>query len=147
MNRILKKLIVPSIIVVLFALVYLIVIPYVQRRTAKEQVFTALEKNLKTFNISYKKSELSSTEFGAWKAYQYTTEDDLKVKLYVFNKDSKEYDQGVQDGRIISKKDKDTYLYAKFYGHCGIYVDEGFPHESELLSFMVITASNYENKS
>lgn len=146
MSKILKKLIVPLIIVILFALVYFIVVPYFQRRAAKEQVFIDFEKNLKIFNISYKKSEISSAEFGAWKAYQYTS-DNSKVRIYVFNKNSKEYNEGVKNGRIVSKNDKNTYLYAKFYGHCGIYIDEGFPQERELLSLLIIAATNYENKS
>ena len=145
MVRILKKLIVPSIIVLLFAFAYFIIIPYMQRRAIKENVFKSFEQKMTSLNIKYQKKQIDADEFGAWSAYSYVV-GDKRVDLYVFNKDSKKYKSALKNHTIVSSKDSEKQLNGIFVGYCAIYVDNDFPNESEILNSFIVIATDYENK-
>ena len=140
----LKKLIVPSIIVILFAFCYLVIIPYVQRRNAKENVFKEFENTLTRLNVAYTKTEISAKEFGAWKAYQYIVGDKY-TRIYVFNLDSKKYEEGIKNGYITTNKKDDEILYATFYNHCAFQIENEFPNETEILHELVKISAKYNN--
>lgn len=140
----LKKLIVPSIIVILFAFSYLVIIPYIQRRNIKENVFKKFEASLIKLNIQYTKKEISAKEYGAWKAYQYTV-GDKAAKLYVFNLDSNRFQEGVKNSYIVSNKNSDMKLYAVFFNHCALQIDNEFPNETEIAQEFAVISSEYNN--
>lgn len=141
----LKKLIVPIIIVVLFAVLYFFVIkPYGDRRLTKEKAFENFEIALKETNGEFTKKEISAKEYGAWKAYMYTVEG-KNVKFYVFNNDSKAYSLGLQNYYISSTKNDDDRLYGLFYKHCVIYAEEDFPNTDKLLGAFINNMSDYDD--
>lgn len=153
MIRILKKLVIPTIIVILFAFAYLVVVPYIQRRNLKEQVFNDFEKELSNLNYTYTKEKIDAKEFGAWKAYSYLNGGKI-VRLYVFNKDSREYDSALENGMVKSLTNDENYLYGIFYGHCCLYISvdvavepvvDDTEFDEKLLNAFATIASKYEN--
>ena len=145
MIRILKKLIIPSIIVLLFAFVYLVFIPYMRRRNLKESVFKNVENVLTGYNINFSKQAVDAESYGAWKGYVYI---DLKtnetITIYVFNKNSSAYDKALTNQYIESSKNSYDMLYAIFYGHCAIIIDDNFSNKDDLLNEFIVIAKNYE---
>lgn len=142
MKKMLKKLIIPCIIVLIFSLIYFLIIPVFNKNNETNKLFSNFENGLKKLDIEYEKNNIDASIFGANKAYSYTS-GDKTIKLYTYSIDSKDYKQGLVDGYIISNIDEDTKLYGAMANNCILYMESEFPHDVEVLELFQNLSKEY----
>ena len=142
MKKQIKNLIIPCIIVLLFAIVYLIIMPKIRYQKALNNIFTNFEKGLNNLEIEYEKTELDASFFGAEKAYSYIS-NEKKIMLYVYSNNSKYYKQGLNDGFVISKNNDESKLYGVVTNNCILYMESEFPKDTEVLELFQNLSKEY----
>ena len=142
MKKIIKNLIIPIIIVLLFAIVYFIIIPNYKSSKASEEIFNEFEVGLTNLKIEYSKEQVNANEFGAKKAYSYNTNEKL-MTLYIFNKNSKDYQEGLKNGYITSKDFEETKLYGIFMNNCVLFIESDYPSNEEVVKLFTSLSENY----
>lgn len=142
MKRMLKNLIIPCIIILIFSVVYFLIIPNVKKSDETKKIFNDFEKGMSNLNIEYEKNSIDASIFGANKAYSYTS-NEKTVKLYVYSNNSKEYEQGLIDGYIVSKDDEESKLYGIIVNNCVLYMESGFPNDIEVLNLFQNLSKEY----
>ena len=142
MKKMIKNLIIPCIIVFLFAIVYLIIIPKMRYQNALNNIFTKFEEGLTNLEINYEKIEVDSTIFGAKRAYSYTS-NEKTIMLYVYSNNSKYYNQGLKDGFVKSQNNDDSRLYGVMNNNCILYMESEFPKDIEVLELFQNLSKEY----
>lgn len=142
MKKYLNKLLVPIIIIFLFAIIYLVIIPLYLSSKAKKDIFKNFEQELNDLKIEYQKEDTNYKEFGANLAYKYVS-NNKTVALYIFNKNSSEYNQGIKDGYITSNINEETKLYGVFINNCVLFMESEFPNDTEILNIFISLSKEY----
>ena len=144
MKKIIKNLIIPFIIVLLFAIVYFIIIPNYKSSKASKEIFNEFEVGLTNLKIEYQKEEINASEFGAKKAYSYVANEKLMM-LYIFDKNSKDYQEGSKNGFITSKENEESKLYGVFMNNCVLVIESEYPNNVEVLNLFITLSTNYNS--
>lgn len=142
MKKTIKKLILPIILIVLFVIIYFLVFPEIKQRNASKEIFDSFRNGLTSLNIEYVEVEINAEEYGAKKAYSYTSNEKL-VMLYVYGKNSKIYNQGIIDNYISSNKNEESKLYGVFLNNCVLFMESGFPNDEQVLNLFTSLSKTY----
>lgn len=142
MKKKIKNLIIPCIIVFLFAIVYLIIMPKMRYQKALNNIFTKFEEGLTNPEIDYEKTEVDAAFFGAKRAYSYTS-NEKTIMLYVYSNNSKYYNQGLKDGFVKSKNNDESRLYGVMNNNCILYMESEFPKDTEVLELFQNLSKEY----
>lgn len=142
MKKQIKKFIIPIIVITLFCIIYFLIYPMYKLDKASKNIFIDMEKELTNLKIDYKKKELDASEYGAKKAYSYTANEKL-LMLYVFPKNSKEFNEGAKNGYIISKKTAESKLYGIFLNNCVLLIESEYPNSKHVLDLFNSLSNDY----
>ena len=122
MNKTIKIIIIPIIVIILFSFVYFIIIPRLNKKDFKDTLFKDFEQGLANLGISYTRNNVDASEYGAVMAYTYMAEDKY-IGLYYFGENSSEYNDGELNGYIPSKINGESYLYGVFKNNCVLFME------------------------
>ncbi len=138
-----KNIIIVALIIVLIVIGYFVVTKYFSKTNREDEIFSSFESGLTGLGITYTRSDVDASEYGAKKAYSYVA-NEKTIILYIFDSNSEEYKQGELNNFIQSKKNEESKLYGVFRNNCVLYMESEFPNDSEVLTLFINVVT--ENK-
>ena len=138
-----KNLIIIVLVLALITVGYFVITKYFSKDNRDEKIYSSFESGLNSLGITYTRSDVDASEYGAKKAYSYVA-NEKTIILYIFDSKSEEYKQGELNNFIQSKNNEEAKLYGVFKNDCVLYMESEFPNDSDVLTLFINVVT--ENK-